>query len=172
VKNPIRLLICTTCNSVEEMPDYEGHWREDTWQNELLARHMLPSGEKTHGDIHVARIEQEDWLSHKEDILAKMSSEFVAPGKGAGFGQSFYDTKDNFSVDAMKCWRVDHGRRLNCEDYMSDKKKLLPDTKADRKAEGIDYKHRPSIYLCQFCPVHQYVQQQKASESFGYNYNP
>jgi hypothetical protein len=79
--------------------------------------------------------------------------------------------KDNFSHDAFTCWRVDHGRTLNCADYMSDKKKIKPDTAALRKSEGIDPKGRPSIYLCQFCPVHQHIQQKKGSEKFGYNYD-
>lgn len=171
MKNPIRLLICSTCHTVEELPTYSGDPRGDTWLRAKEAEHLLPSGEKLHGDVRVGRIEQENWLAHKNEILAKLAAEMTAPGEGAGFGQAFYDAKDNFSLDAMKCWRVEHGRRLNCEDYMSDKKRLLPDTKAERKAEGLDYKHRPGTYLCQFCPVHQHVQQKKASEEFGYNYD-
>jgi len=170
MKDPIRLLICSTCHSVEELPAYSGDPRGDTWLRMKEAEHLTLSGEKLHGDVRVGRIEQQDWIAHKQDILSKLASEMVKPGEGAGFGQQFYDTKDNFSVDAMKCWRVDHGRRLNCEDYMSSKKEIFPDTKADRRAEGITTR-RPSIFLCQFCPVHQYVQQQKASEAFGYNYD-
>jgi hypothetical protein len=154
------------------MPDYQGPWQNDTWFNEKVKSHLLPSREKTHGDVHIARVEQSDWLSHRSDIAGKMASEFTMPGKGAGLGQTFYDTKDNLSHDAMTCWRVEHGRTLNCQDYMSDKKKIKPDTRAERKAEGMDASARPSIYLCQFCPVHAHVLQKKKSEVFGYNYNP
>jgi hypothetical protein len=171
MKQPVRLLICSTCRSVEELPPYSGDPRGDTWLRMKEAEHLTPSGEKLHGDVRVGRIEQADWIAHKDEILNKLASEFTTPGEGAGFGQAFYDTKDNFSVDAMKCWRVEHGRRLNCEDYMSEKKRLQPDTRAERKAEGMDSRHRPSIYLCQFCPVHQHIQQKKASEEFGYNYD-
>lgn len=153
------------------MPDYHGPWQQDEWLNEKLTHHMMPSGEKTHGDVHVASVEQDKWINHREDIMTKMASEFTLPGKGAGLGQTFYDTKNNYSHDAMQCWRVAHNRTTNCGDYMTDKMRILPDTKADRKAEGIDFKHRPGFFLCELCPYHQIVQQRKGSDEFKYNYS-
>jgi len=171
MKNPIRLLICSTCHSVEELPPYSGDPRGDTWLRNKEANHLLPSGEKMHGDVRVGRIEQSDWLSHKDEILNKVAAELTLPGEGTGFGQQFYDTKDNFSLDAMKCWRVDHGRTMDCDDYRSSKKKLLPDTRAERKAEGLDYKHRPNTFLCDFCPYHSVVLQRQNRDKFSYDYS-
>lgn len=170
--NPIRLLICTTCNTVEELPAYSGDPRGDTWLREKEKAHLLPSGSGFHGEYHIARIEQSDWLSHKEDIIRQMVSEFStfsAAGEGSGLGQRFYDAKDNYSVDALKCWRVDHARTQNCSDYMTQKMRILPDTRAERKSEGLSA-NRPEIHLCQFCPYHQIVEQRRASEEYGYNY--
>lgn len=167
----IRLLICEHDGAVEELPDYEGPWQNDTWLNEKLTHHMLPSGEKTHGNVHVARIDQSDWISHRDDIVNKMAAEFTIPGKGAGLGQTFYDVKDNYSHDALKCWVQGHNRTTDCGDYMSSKMKVLPDTRAERKAAGVDYKNRPGFFLCELCPYHQILQQREGSHEFGYNYS-
>jgi hypothetical protein len=61
----------------------------------------------------------------------------------------------------MKCWRFAHGRTSNCDDYMSDKMKILADSRAERKDLGLDPKTRASIKLCQFCPYHSVVMQRK-----------
>ena len=149
---------------------YEGPWQQDTWLNELLKGHMLPSGEKTHGDVHVGIIEQDKWTDHSESILAEIGNEFVRPGQGEGLGQSYYDTKENFRADAMRCWRVEHNRTTNCGDYKSDSKRLLPDTRMDRKELGLDPKSRPNTFLCDFCPYKSIVMQRQNKEEFGYDY--
>lgn len=170
IENKIRLVVCTTCSSVEEIPDYEGPWQNDTWLNEKLKGHMLPSGEKTHGEVHVVGIDGNIWMTNKNDALAWLSNELTPPGQGLGLGQTLYDAKDNYSADAMRCWRIDHQRTTNCGDYRSDKKRILPDTAAERKAEGITTK-RPNIFLCDFCPYQQIINQRRDSEEFKYNYN-
>lgn len=169
--NAIRLLVCEHCGSVEEMPAYSGDPRGDTWLREKEKAHLLPSGTGLHGKTHVARIEQAAWISHRDSIVKQMIAEFAtSPGEGDGLGQRFYDTKDNYSLDAMKCWRVDHQRTTNCGDYMSSKMEVKPDTRAERKAEGLNVKDRPSIHICSFCPYHQIVQQRKNKDKFGYDY--
>lgn len=167
----IRLFICEKCGSVDEMPAYEGHPSGDYWLKRMESGHMLDSGTALHGQTHVGHIEQSYWLSHKEEIVNEMAKEFTLPGAGAGLGQTYYDVKSNYSHDAMQCWRVEHNRTKNCQDYMSSKKKVMPDTRAERKSEGMDYKNRPGFYLCELCPYHQVVQQRKGSDEFGYNYN-
>jgi hypothetical protein len=44
---------------------------------------------------------------------------------------------------------------------MSDKMKILADSRAERKDLGLDPKTRASIKLCQFCPYHSVVMQRK-----------
>lgn len=153
------------------MPDYEGHPSGDYWLKQKESAHMLQSGTALHGQTHVGRIEQQEWINHQQEIVEKIASEFTLPGSGAGLGQTFYDVKDNYSADAMKCWRVGHNRTTNCGDYMSSKMKVMPDTRAERKAAGMDYKDRPGFFLCELCPYHQIVQQRKGSDEFRYNYN-
>ena len=166
----IRLLICEHCGTVEEMPMYEGPWQHDEWLNSMLKRHLLPSGESTHGPVHVGFIENDKWMSHRESIVAEVAKEFTLPGQGAGLGQTYYDTKSNFLADAFKCWKVDHNRTLNCEDYRSDKKRLYPDTKGDRKDLGLDPGSRPNTFLCDFCPYNSVVMQRQRKDKFGYDY--
>jgi hypothetical protein len=169
----VRLLICEHCSSVEEMPDYDGPWQNDTWFNELVKKHLLPSGEKTHGDVHIGRIESDKWTGHKEDVVKQISSEFVKfsdPGTGTGLGETFYDVKSNYSEDAMKCWRVDHQRTTNCGDYMSAKMEVKPDTKAERKSERLSVKDRPAIHVCSFCPYNSIVMQRKRKAQGDYAY--
>jgi hypothetical protein len=85
----------------------------------------------------------------------------VGVGKGAGLGDEAYAVRDNFAEDAMKCWRFEHGRTSNCGDYMDDSKKILADSRGERKDLGLDPKARASIKLCQFCPYHSVVMQRK-----------
>jgi hypothetical protein len=106
MKNPIRLLVCDTCKTVEEMPPYSGDPRGDTWLREKEKAHLLPSGTGFHGEYHIARIEQDKWIENKTEIIRQMVQEFskYAPaGFGSGLGQAMYDLKDNYSLDAMKC---------------------------------------------------------------------
>jgi hypothetical protein len=169
VENKLRLLICEHCGSVEEMPMYEGPWQQDTWLNEKLKAHLLPSGEKTHGNVHVGIVESDKWMMHRDSIIAQMATEFTVPGKGAGLGISYYDTKSNFQADAFACWK-EHNRTTNCDDYRSDKKRLFPDTRADRKELGLDPKSRPNTFLCDFCPYNSIVMQRQRKDKFGYDY--
>lgn len=167
--NPIRLLICTTCNTVEELPAYSGDPRGDTWLREKEKAHLLPSGSGFHGEYHIARIEQSDWLSHKEDVIRQMVSEFTKAGEGTGLGAKFYDAKDNYITDAMKCWRVTHHRTTDCGEWMTQKMRILPDTRAERKAEGLSTE-RPTIYLCSLCPINSIMEQKQRAKEGYYDY--
>jgi len=171
METKIRLLICEYCGTVEEMPDFEGNWQNDEWFGRLVQKHLLPSGEHTHGNVHIGKVEADKWMNHKEDITAKMASEFKLPGEGTGLGDTFYDVKSNFMADAFKCWKTDHNRTTNCGDYKSDKKRLLPDTRAERKSEGLDIKSRPNTFLCDFCPYNSIVMQRQRKAKGEYDYS-
>lgn len=153
------------------MPAFEGNPADDYWLKRKEQDHMLPSGTALHGQTHIGNIEQQEWINHRQEIIEKLATEFTLPGKGAGLGQTYYDTKDNYSQDAMKCWRVAHNRTTDCGDYMTPKMKVLPDTRAERKDAGMDYKHRPGFFLCELCPYNQIVAQRKGSEEYKYNYS-
>lgn len=171
-EDKIRLLICTHCGTIQEMPEYEGHWQEDTWFNAYITGHRGPSHPPTTQAVHIARVNQDDWndYSKREGILAKLPSEIGMPGTGAGLGQEHYDTKNNFLADAFKCWSAEHGRTTNCADYKSDRKRLFPDTGRERKEIGLDTKERPNTFLCDFCPYNSIVMQRARKDKYGYDY--
>jgi hypothetical protein len=162
----IRLLICQTCGSIEELPFFEGPPEHDDWLKERIIPHRTASGEPHIGSL--ATVEAKAWgnPSYREEITKKISKEFTLPGKGAGLGQTFYDLKSTYLEDAMACWRS-FGRTTDPShcDYRKDNKRLYPDTKADRKDLGLSPKDRPNTFLCDFCPVQSIVQQKKRDEA-------
>lgn len=159
----LRLLVCKTCSSVQELPDFEGPAMYDEWLSRIVKEH------EGHIAAPLARVEVSDWQkqSAREEIIRKLFERFQVPGKGEGMGSEYYDLKSTFLDDAYKCWKS-FNRTTNpghC-DYKKENKRLLPDTKALRKEEGMSTKDRPSTFLCDFCPVHSIVLQ-KNREALG-----
>lgn len=160
----VRLLICFECKSIEEVPFYEGPPERDETLEYRASKHAYPSGERHVGQLAVVDKTQWDDPTIRTAIIRKIS----AGPDGEGLGQQFYDIKSTFQEDAMTCWKR-HGKRVNCEDYKTDKMRLRPDTAADRKAEGLDPKTRPSTFLCQFCPVNSHVVTKQREARGDYN---
>ena len=130
----LRLLICHTCHSIQELPWYEGNPERDDTLNFRVAEHRFPDGNEHFGVL--ATVPESNWGKDEQrrEIVAKIEEAAGVPGSGAGMGETFYDVKANFEIDALKCWG-EHNRTHDCADYHSDKKRLYPDTRADRKAE-------------------------------------
>lgn len=166
MSDKIRILICKTCPSVQELPWYEGAPQHDEWLNRYV---------QEHGSEHIgqlATVQISDWNNpqRKQGILQEVYTKFGMPGTGEGMGSSYYDLKSTFLDDAYKCWKgfnrtTDPG---HC-DYRKDSKRLLPDTRGDRKELGLDPKMRPNTYLCDFCPVHSLVMQKKRKKAGLYD---
>lgn len=163
----VRLLICHMCKSIDELPDFDGPAEHDDLLQYRVSQHQFPSGKAHPLDLGV--IEKKLWDSPdgKRAVTERLAFS-GAPGTGLGMGESFYDVKSNFQTDALNCWKA-HNRTQNCGDYMSDSKRLLPDTKADRKAEGMDLRNRPSTSLCQFCPYHSVAVQRMRKAKGAYD---
>lgn len=163
----VRLLICHVCQSIDELPDYEGDPAHDDTLNYRVAEHQYPSGTPHVGSL--ARVSAKSWNNkdHRAGILAELAKAGL-PGKGEGLGQSYYDVKDNFRADALKCWKQ-HNRTLNCEDYHSESKRLYPDTKAERKDLGLSPNTRPNTFLCNFCPVESVATTEMRRKRGDYN---
>lgn len=164
--NKIRLLICQTCGTIEELPDYDGPPEHDEWLKRFSGVHKTDGGEAHIGNLF--KVATSDWSNQKyrDEIRNEIAKRASLPGKGAGLGTSFYDLKSTFLEDAMSCWRgfrrpTDPG---HC-DYRKDNKRLLPDTKAERKDLGLSPKDRPNTFLCDFCPVQSIVAQKKREEA-------
>lgn len=166
----IRLLVCKVCKSIQPLPDYQG--RDIDRDETLLARvaeHQYPGTQRGH-DMTLMRVSEASWNDPQKraSIQAEMGKH-IGLGEGEGLGSEAYAVRDNYSEDAMKCWRFKHGRTSDCADYMSDKMLILADSRAERKDLGLDPKQRASIKLCQFCVVHSVVQQRKNKAKGLYN---
>lgn len=155
----IRVLFCLVCNSFEQLPLYDGPWENDHLLQILVDRHVFDSGEPHKG--HLFRVDQLAWES--KGTRERMIEQITGGGsKGIDeFDAKFYDTRNTFQEDAMACF-IKHLRPANgCADYNSPSKRLVPDTKEERKDAGLVDPMRapgPKNYLCQFCPVQSTVQ--------------
>jgi hypothetical protein len=166
----VRLLVCHDCQSVQELP-----WCGEDPQcqhpgcTEPL-EYRLAGHHGHHGNL--AGIDQRLWddMSARPAILRELAAIATAPGTATGLGTCFYDVRSTFREDAMTCWKR-HNRTRNCADYMSDRMRLYPDTRAERKEAGLDPKTRPATSLCSFCPYHSVVTQRQRSRRWRYNYD-
>jgi hypothetical protein len=160
----IRLLFCKNCKTLEELPDFEGQRPEDDVLLQILTERHVSAGVPHTGQL--MRVSLQFWAvpSIKEEITRQIFQN-GAPGL-ASLMPDFYETKATFSEDAMTCWRQHLSPKDSCPDYGSEKKRLLPDTRAERKDLGLApaAEDGPRVYLCQFCPVHaMVVQKQRAA---------
>lgn len=158
----VRILLCHVCGSIEELPWYEGSPDNDTLLAYLVSAHRYSNGEPHIGDLAV--ILKSNWSvkSVRAQIIAKLNEGRT----GEGLGNEFYDLKSNFQQDAMTCWKA-HNRTTNCGDYHRDSKRLVPDTRGERKELGLSPKSLPNIWLCDFCPVAGIVERKKNKDK-GY----
>jgi hypothetical protein len=147
----IRLLLCKTCGSLEELPDYEGDPSRDFLLEALVQKHP------DHIAHPLMRVEKKFWdsPSTRDSIIAK-----IRENTGhTGFDPAFYNAKNTFQEDAHACW-TKHLRNPGCNDYKTASKRLTPDTAVERKAAGLPkYRSPQDRYLCEFCPVHTLVVQ-------------
>lgn len=153
----IRVLQCLTCRTLEELPDYEGPREHDVLLETLSSRHRFDSGTPHLGHLH--RIEAKHWNSPstKRAIIAQINEK----SGHTGLDPAYYDAKNTFQLDAITCWKK-HNKPAFCSDYKRDDKEIKPDTRAERKAEGLGkYEAHGNArrFVCEFCVCHSYVQQ-------------
>lgn len=152
----IRLLVCSNCKSIDELPDYQGHPDGDDLLTIACERHTNSLGIAHVGNLMRVPISQWSRPKVREQIIKQ-----IRDGVTAGIDEAdkgFYDAKSTFHEDAMKCYAQHRRPKGQCPDFMSDSKKLLPNTKQDRKDLGLApvAKSSVSTRLCQFCPVFVY----------------
>lgn len=164
----VRLLICHDCSSVDEIPDFDGPAEYDYLLENRVAQHTFPDGSGHVGIMGRAKLADWENPSTREGILKQMIQQFGKPGTGVGLGVEFYNVKQNYKDEAFTCWRQ-HNRTVDCGDWRSDAKRILPDTRAERKSAGLDTKSRPNIWLCDFCPYNTIVQQKSNEKKGLYN---
>ena len=150
VMTKIRLLICYTDKSVTPLP-----WCGENPQCQhpgCLEPLEYRLGEHTGHRVGLADVEENQWEDpYKREVITGQIAEYAqGTGQGSGLGEQFYEVRDTFADDAMRCWKK-HNRTKDCGDWKTDKMRLYPDTRADRKELGLDPKTRPSSSLCDFC---------------------
>jgi hypothetical protein len=153
-----RLLVCRTCSTIEELPGAD----EDPGDV------LLTIAAERHSDTHYGvlwNVPKGIWMAPKmkEAVIQQIH---VKVGSGLdSFGTKFYETKSQFSEDAMSCYSLHNRPKGQCPDYKSEKKWLSPKTQQERRAAGLPIEAKgPKIYLCDFCPVKTF-NQKKAFET-------
>ncbi|MFD9947195.1 hypothetical protein ACFWYW_23915 [Nonomuraea sp. NPDC059023] len=160
----IRLLLCGTCTTIEELPDHHGPVESDDLLAYLASRHRFPSG-TPHAGGQLFDVEEKHWRNTE---TRKQIVDQINARSGEGLGRSFYELKDTFKEDAFTCWKK-HNRTTNCGDFKSEAKRLTPDTAAERKAAGLG-KARSNRFLCEFCPHFSVVMQRMRAARGDYHY--
>jgi len=152
----LRLLACTQCHTIEELEDFDGPPQQDHILTYLLKKH------ENNGVKHIGalfKVDEEKWKDEnvKRDVTKRIAE--TLKGGETGLGSDFYNLQSTFKADALACWKQ-HNRRINCEDYRSDKKRITPNTAAERKEAGLPaYRSPKDRYLCDYCPIQSLVEQ-------------
>lgn len=160
----IRLLRCTTCRTLEELPDYQGDPRDDTVLDHLVHEHNRKHPNVDNKDAYLLRVSETLWRNPKtgRKIHEQIWSDLKEQGVLGGFVPSYYDSKNTFVEDANQCF-VQHRRSIPCIDWHADRKRIGNPTKEGWR-EG-----RVKVFLCDFCPVASSVMQAKRSAAGQYD---
>ena len=145
-KPSLRLVRCSTCKTLEEIPDYQGDPQFDLVLDDVVRRH-----EDKHRDretLVLMRVNIEDWENpqRKRQIHKSIWSGVT------GFVPEYYATKSTYQEDAAKCFRAHHFS-VPCIDWKIDSKRIGNPTKEGWKQAVV------KIFLCDFCVVKVKVQE-------------
>lgn len=159
----IRLLRCDVCRSLEELPDFDGPPDYDVLLQVALSRHRHPSGEP-----HIGRlIDVPERAWNNPHLKAALLRQIHEGSRGlTEFDESYYDVQNTFREDAMICYSQHLRPKGSCPDFNAESKRLMPDTKAERKELGLTQRGMPIIHLCSFCPVRSFMDR-KSNEAQG-----
>jgi hypothetical protein len=167
----MRVLKCSRCRTIEEVPDYEGpEGGENSAEYDLPLKFFTDphvNGRCTREDFSTVRFPTRFWVipKVKESVIHQLKE--GAEGLDV-FGTNAYAMKNNFQSDAMTCWIKDHKQTEDCDDYKSEKKLIKPDTAKERLEAGMAKEGRgPKVYLCDYCPYKSVVQK-KAFKKMGH----
>lgn len=142
----IRLLVCHTCRTIDELPPFEGTNPDD---DVLLQLTVAKHGPEHKGKL--ANVSLVLWQS--KTMRPKIVEQLQEGSSGLDvFGTNFYATRMSFHEDAMKCYSQHLRPKGQCSEFHSEKKRLLPDTAVERKEVGMaPVQSGPKVYICDFC---------------------
>jgi hypothetical protein len=152
----IRLLRCTQCKTLEELPDYQGDPHNDVVLDELVERHRRRHPHDDAPANFLLRVSEEMWNNpaKKKAIHKQIWADLE---KDKGFVPEYYDTKNTLHEDAVKCFER-HSRSIPCIDWHAHDKRIGNPTKEGWR-EG-----RVKVYVCDFCPVAAKVMEMRNKE--------
>jgi len=157
-----RLLYCLVCQTLEELPPYEGDPEQDHLLAIAVEPHVFPSGEPHKGKLFVLPLRAWAKEESRKEIIRQVKG---GGSKGlAEIDDTYYVSRSNFLEDAMSCYGKHNKPKEGCPDWQDKSKLLIPNTIKERKAEGMArYQDEagPKTYLCNFCPVSIAVNQRK-----------
>ena len=157
-----RLLFCLVCQTLEELPPYDGAPEQDHLLAIACEAHVFPSGEPHKGKLFALPLRAWAKPESKKEIIRQIKG-----GGSAGLAEvddSFYDSRSTFMEGAMDCYQRHNKPKDGCAEWHDKSKLLVPNTIKERKAEGMArYQDEagPKTYLCDFCPVAIAVAQRK-----------
>lgn len=155
----MRLLFCTRCKTLEELPDFTPLHKEhvDPLLEELVMRHnvrdpMAHGGEETL-PLSVMVVDEKTWAENKDEIIKGIKAKHPKTADDADF---VLDSVNTFKEDAMACYNR-HRRPEQCVDYRDSSKRIGRPTEEGRRAmKGLPKQNDP--FLCDFCPCQTRVQ--------------
>ena len=149
-----RLLYCLVCQSLDELPPYDGEPELDHLLAVACENHVFDSGEPHKGKLFVLPLRAWAHQESKKEIINQIK------GGGstglAAIDETFYESRSTFLEDAMSCYQRHNKPKDGCPDWHDNNLMLIPKTEKDRIKEGMGkYKDTPGqkTYLCDFCPV-------------------
>ena len=156
----VRLMVCRTCKTIDELPPYSGPPEGDVLLQMTIERH---------GSDHVGLLINVGAIHWQSKTMREAIIEQIHQGSSGldVFGTSFYETKMQFAEDAMACWAAYNRPKGQCPDFRAEKKRLLPQTAVERKDAGLEsptQSNATRIYLCDFCPVRVFNERKTREE--------
>ena len=158
----IRLLYCYECRTIEELPDFKGHPDDDVLLQLTIEKHG-PEWNRHHGFLSLIGSKTYADPTRRKEIIKNIRDK--VGGGLADLDPDYYTTKATFYEDAMKCYNLHLRPTGRCPDWADSRKKLVPNTSAERKSLGLDTSSMPSIYLCDFCPAKEFMVHKKRQQA-------
>ena len=157
-----RLLYCFVCNTMEELPPFDGPPEQDALLQISCEVHTFPSGDPHKGRLFNLPVRAWATPDARKEIIDQIKG---GGSRGlAEVDETFYDSRSTFMEDAMKCYQAHRKPADGCPDWKHSSKLLVPNTVKERRKEGMEkYENSAGAktYLCQFCPVAIAVEKRK-----------
>jgi hypothetical protein len=164
----IRLLYCYNCDTIEELPDFEGRPEDDHLLEIMIEKHES-AGVPHNGFLSKIGVKLYAQEKFRKEIIKNLRTR--VGGGLADIDPDYYTTKATFYDDAMKCFSAHLRPTGSCSDYKAANKKLVPKTQAERKEVGLPMpgqENSTNVFLCDFCPVKTHVVTQMRKKSGMY----